>query len=246
MAIIERREHTAGGRSRLERTAFRGLALVAVVGLSLLAAACGGGSSGAKVAQVGSTSSTNGSGSSSASSSGNPTAYSACMRKHGVPNFPDPGSTGRIRLDPRKLAESGIDVDSPRFKRAARACLRLQPKGARATARQPTAAQQQAMLRFARCMRSHGVPNFPDPQPGGALDLAQKVAAPNSPQFKATEHTCRNFVPDAPIPLLPQRDNRHREDWPTAKLAPSATRRHSTRQTKLARHRDHPRAACSQ
>jgi hypothetical protein len=87
--------------------------------------------------------------------------------------------------------------------RAARACLRLQPKGARATARQPTAAQQQAMLRFARCMRSHGVPNFPDPQPGGALDLAQKVAAPNSPQFKATEHTCRNFVPDAPIPAAP-------------------------------------------
>jgi hypothetical protein len=52
-------------------------------------------------------------------------------------------------------------------------------------------------------MRSHGVPNFPDPQPGGALDLAQKVAAPNSPQFKATEHTCRNFVPGAPIPAAP-------------------------------------------
>jgi hypothetical protein len=125
------------------------------------------------------------------------------MRSHGVPSFPDPGSSGQIRVDPRKLAESGIDVDSPRFKRAARACLRLQPKGARATARQPTAAQQQAMLRFARCMRSHGVPNFPDPQPGGALDLAQKVAAPNSPQFKAADHTCRNFVPGAPIPAAP-------------------------------------------
>src|SRR4029450_10885055 len=98
MAIIERREHTAGGRSRLERIAFRGLALVAVVGLSLLAAACGGGSSGAKVAQVGSTSSPNGSGPSSASSSGDPRAYSACMRKHGVGNFPDPDSTGRIKI----------------------------------------------------------------------------------------------------------------------------------------------------
>jgi hypothetical protein len=58
MAIIARRAHTAGGRWR-ERTAFRGLVLVAVVGLSLLAAACGGGSSGAKVAQVGTTNSTN-------------------------------------------------------------------------------------------------------------------------------------------------------------------------------------------
>jgi hypothetical protein len=169
----------------------RALALLGVTGLALAASACGG-SSGATPR-----------GSTSASSSRDPVAWSACMRSHGVPNFPDPGSTGQIRLDPRKLAESGIDVDSPRFKRAARACLRLQPKGARATARQPTAAQQQAMLRFARCMRSHGVPNFPDPQPGGALDLAQKVAAPNSPQFKATEHACRNFVPGAPIPAAP-------------------------------------------
>jgi hypothetical protein len=174
----------------------RALALVGVTGLALAASACGG-STGGSVAQLSTTSGANG------PRSRDPQAYSACMRSHGVPTFPDPGGTGQIRLDPRKLAESGIDVDSPRFKRAARACLRLQPKGAGSTARQPTAAQQQAMLRFARCMRSHGVPNFPDPQPGGALDLAQKVAAPNSPQFKAAEHICRNFVPGAPIPAAP-------------------------------------------
>ena len=174
----------------------RALALVGVTGLTLAASACGV-LTGGSVTQLSTSSGTNG------PRSRDPQTYSACMRSHGVPNFPDPGGTGQIRLDPRKLAESGIDVDSPRFKRAARACLRLQPKGARATARQPTAGQQQAMLRFARCMRSHGVPNFPDPQPGGALDLAQKVAAPNSPQFKATEHTCRNFVPGAPIPAAP-------------------------------------------
>jgi hypothetical protein len=173
------------------------LAIVGVVGLTLLASACGG-SSGANVAQIGTTT-----GARPSVASDDPNAYSACMRQHGVWNFPDPGSTGQIRLDPRKLAESGIDVDSPRFERAARACLRLQPEGVGSTARQPTAAQQQAMLRFARCMRSHGVPNFPDPQPGGALDLAQKVAAPNSSQFKATGHTCRNFVPGAPIPATP-------------------------------------------
>src|SRR5512133_3480676 len=121
MAIIERSEHTAGGRSRLERTAYRGLALVAVIGLSLLAAACGGGSSGAKVAQVGTTSSTKGSGSSSASGSGNPTAYSACMRSHGVPNFPDPDSKGRIKVTSGVDAnghKTGVDTNSPQFARA--------------------------------------------------------------------------------------------------------------------------------
>jgi hypothetical protein len=197
MATLARTTDTTnGGDWRLKRTALRALALVGVVGLSLLAAACGGGSSSANVAQIGTTSANH-------SRAHDPQAYSACMRSHGVPNFPDPGGTGQIRLDPRKLAGSGIDVDSPRFKRAARACRKLQPKRASATARQPTAAQQQAMLRFARCMRSHGVPNFPDPQPGGALDLAQKVAAPNSPQFKAAERTCRDFVPGAPIPAAP-------------------------------------------
>jgi hypothetical protein len=182
MAIVAVRARTA-------------LALLGVAGLALAASACGG-SSGANVAQVGITSANH-------TRAHEPQAYSACMRSHGVPTFPDAGSTGQILIDPRKLGESGIDVDSPRFKRAARSCLNLQPKGARSTAGQPTAAQQQAMLRFARCMRSHGVPNFPDPQPGGALDLAQKVAAPNTPQFKASEHTCRNFVPGAPIPAAP-------------------------------------------
>jgi hypothetical protein len=173
----------------------RALALVGVRGLTSAASACGGSSS-ANVARVGTTSANH-------PRAHDPQAYSACMRSHGVPTFPDAGSTGQIRIDARKLGESGIDVDSPRFKRAGRACLNLQPKGARATARQPAAALQQAMLRFARCMGSHGVPNFPDPQPGGALDLAQKVAAPNTPQFKATERTCRNFVPGAPIPAAP-------------------------------------------
>jgi hypothetical protein len=41
--------------------------------------------------------------------SDDPNAYSACMRSRGVPTFPDPGSTGQIRSDPRRLGESGIE-----------------------------------------------------------------------------------------------------------------------------------------
>ena len=63
-----------------------------------------------------------------------------------------------------------------------------------------TANAQQAMLRFAQCMRSHGVVNFPDPQAGGALELAQKVAHANTPRFKAAQHACQKLVPGAPIP----------------------------------------------
>jgi hypothetical protein len=202
MAIIERREHTAGGRSRRERTAFRGLALVGVVGLSMLAAACGGGSSGAKVAQVGTTGGTKGSGSSSASGSGNPTAYSACMRSHGVPNFPDPDSKGRIKITSGVSAngqKTGVDVHSPQFDRARKACDDLLPNGGRPTAAEQ-AQEQQQMLKFAQCMRSHGVPKFPDPKAGGALALGTKAGVdPNTPAFQAAQKTCQKLAPGGPI-----------------------------------------------
>jgi hypothetical protein len=201
MATIERREHTAGGPWRLERTAVRGLALAVVIGLSMLAAACGGSPS-AKVAQIGTTGSTNGSGSSRASGSGNPTAYSACMRSHGVPNFPDPDSKGRILITSGVAAngqKTGVDVHSPQFDRARKACDNLLPNGGRPTAAEQQKEQQQ-MLKFAQCMRSHGVPKFPDPKAGGMMTLGTKAGVdPNTPAFQAAQKTCQKLVPGGPI-----------------------------------------------
>src|SRR5262249_11658846 len=120
-------------------TRIRTLGLAGVVGLSLLASACGG-SSGANVPQIGTTSGANGSSSSSASGAGNPSAYSACMRKHGVANFPDPDSNGRLLLTSGRSAngqKTGVDVDTPQFKSAQRACQKLLPHSGR-----PSAAQQ--------------------------------------------------------------------------------------------------------
>jgi hypothetical protein len=49
--------------------------------------------------------------------------FSPCMRAHGVPNFPDPGSDGRIP-DPASL---GIDQGSPKFQTANQACRKYRP-----------------------------------------------------------------------------------------------------------------------
>jgi hypothetical protein len=190
MAIIERRAHTAGGGSRLERTAFRGLVLVAVVGLSLLPAACGGGgSSSAKLTQVGATSSANSSSSSSASAPGNPAAYSACMRSHGFPRFPDPDSAGNVNEVPK-----GIDPSSSRFVSAHRACRALLPRSTPAA--QPDPHELQALLRFARCMRARGVHAFPDPSPdGGTVQSMPPSVDTHSPQFVLAQRTCQRLVP---------------------------------------------------
>jgi hypothetical protein len=49
--------------------------------------------------------------------------FSECVRAHGVPNFPDPGSDGRIP-DP---ATVGIDQGSPKFEAANEACGKYRP-----------------------------------------------------------------------------------------------------------------------
>ncbi len=108
------------------------------------------------------------------------------MRKHGVTTFPDPSSKGVIHLG------GGVDMNSPTFKSAQAACQNLSPKGG-----QPTPAQQaqlmQQLLTFSRCMRAHGIPDFPDPSNGGHFDLnggAGSDLTPNNPKFVTAQNVC--------------------------------------------------------
>ena len=164
------------------------VAAAALAGLTLVAAGCGG-SSGAKVAQLGTTSGANGQSSASASSSAGPTAYSACMRSHGLANFPDPGNDGRINA-------AGIDKRSPAFQAAYRACRALDPAG---QLNQQTRTQLQRqlpqLLAFAKCMRAHGVRTFTDPDitPDGHLEfgIGNPGTDTNSPTFTAAAAACR-------------------------------------------------------
>jgi hypothetical protein len=64
--------------------------------------------------------------------------YSACMRAHGVPNFPDPAerdgavgisiSNGTRRGANGSTTSTGIDQNSPQFKAAQQACQSLMPR----------------------------------------------------------------------------------------------------------------------
>ena len=88
------------------------------------------------------------------------------MHSHGVPNFPDPNSSGQIPKD-QIIA---LDPSSPQFA-GGPASLRtpLAISAAQARARRRIHAHTAAMLAFARCIRSHGFPNFPDPTSSGQL-----------------------------------------------------------------------------
>jgi hypothetical protein len=44
-------------------------------------------------------------------------------------------------------------------------------------------------------MRSHGVPNFPDPTfTGGHIEIRAPGVDPNSPAYKAAAATCGSFL----------------------------------------------------
>jgi hypothetical protein len=50
------------------------------------------------------------------------------MRENGVPNFPDPGPNGEIRIDEGKL---GVGPGDPEFEAAQKACARFMPEARR-------------------------------------------------------------------------------------------------------------------
>jgi len=139
-------------------------AIIATAVLALLAAACGGSPS------------SSGSGGSPAAggSATSPSvlAYSACMRSQGVPNYPDPDRSGQLPKTDAQL----LGVSTSQYRAAQQACRHLLPtSGSPEDCMQnsdcPPALVQQMMAadrKLAQCMRSHGVPNFPDPTNGGA------------------------------------------------------------------------------
>jgi hypothetical protein len=51
--------------------------------------------------------------------------FSACMRTHGVPSYPDPTSTGEIGSNGAIL---GVNEDSPAFQAAEKECNHLRPR----------------------------------------------------------------------------------------------------------------------
>jgi hypothetical protein len=174
-----------GERNRGERRSPRqgGAIAAGLVALGLSVAACSSGSSGPGVASAGSSSAASQS-SSQVSGKQSTLAYAKCMQSHGIKNFPEPNSSGQLTLT---QGQSLPDTSSPQFKAAATACVSLHPAGV-SPAQQ--AKQLQLGIAYAKCMRSHGVTNFPDPDPstGDSFDL-QGIDV-NSSQVQAADKTC--------------------------------------------------------
>jgi hypothetical protein len=159
--------------------------LLAVIGASIVVAGCGGGSS-----DNNGPGASGGSGASSASS--DPAVeYAQCMRENGVPDFPDP-KNGQLTL----RAGNGIDPDSPEFQAAREACQSKAPQGGLGGGGQISGQMKEQLLKFAKCMRKNGVPDFTDPDvSGGAVRMQLPPGVDQgSPQFQAAQQKCQRVL----------------------------------------------------
>jgi hypothetical protein len=89
------------------------------------------------------------------------------MRSHDVPTFPDPTGGGEI---PKQQVVNARKGNPTQFDSANNACRHLLPSGGNGETAAQIAQDWTRFRGFARCMRAHGVPTFPDPTSRSTTD----------------------------------------------------------------------------
>jgi hypothetical protein len=196
--------------ARTYRRSTRLAVLVAAAAIGL--AACGSGATTPQVASLG----THGDGSGTSPATGSSTApkgspaqlldeWAACIRRHGDPSQADPviDANKVIQIttpagpDAQQLgqeASNGIGPCGSYVLAASRDLRGNQP------APPPLSMAQQ--LKYAQCMRAHGVPKFPDPNGSGGTNIGN--LDPTGPVFQNADKLCSaetgGPAPGAPPP----------------------------------------------
>jgi hypothetical protein len=173
------------GRGRdWRRAAGLGAALAAALAvIAVLAAACSGGGS---AALAGTT------------AYQKALAYAQCMRANGEPTYPDPASNGGFVINGQKDHLNGQLMQSANKK-----CQHLLPKSQPMTATQQRQATAQA-LKYVACMRTHGIPDMPDPVVN-AQGIQFRIGGPNgsgpkpgSSVLRDAMQACQRLLPGGP------------------------------------------------
>ena len=128
-------------------------------------------------------------------------AYARCMRSHGLRDFPDPtaGPGGGYGFQINGGPGSDLDHNSPRFSAADHACQGLLPGAGQGP---PVPAQKLAAeVKWAHCMRSHGLPGFPGPDARGAFDSSR--FDDSSSTFQSASQACHGLEPSGPMTAVP-------------------------------------------
>lgn len=109
--------------------------------------------------------------------------YARCLRKNGL-DVADP-QNGRFNL---KIDKSQAEV----AKKAMEVCRSLAPSSDASNKKEASARG----LKFAQCMRKHGVEKFKDPDSSGAIRIDGSVQ--DDPDFAKAQKTCGSIMDSGP------------------------------------------------
>jgi hypothetical protein len=170
-----------------------------VAGLALLAAGCGGSKS-PSVASIGTTGATTTAaagtgGTRTALPKGNPSQllaeWAACMRRHDDPDQADP------TIEPNKVIQVTLPAGYAQGaglggKDGSNPCTGYLTAASSALAggAQPAKPDPAKLLKFSRCMRANGIPDFPDPTGNGLSLRRGGDLDPSSPAFQSAQKLC--------------------------------------------------------
>jgi hypothetical protein len=118
-----------------------------------------------------------------------------CLRDNGMPDLPDPqfDEQGEPRWP------GGVEPPDPP-ERARRACGAIADRLDASQPTEPTRppADIPALVRFARCMREHGIADFPDPKADGTFQLSTTSIGREgkSPRVLSAMRACKPLNPD--------------------------------------------------
>ncbi len=170
--------------------------LVLGVLLALAVAGCGGQDNDDGIATAGGGT---GSGTASASPTASPMTdqeravkFAQCMRDQGI-DMQDPDIDGGkigIRVN-------GGGADKQKMEAATEKCRQYLPNGGDGP--NLNSEQVEQFRKMAQCMREHGLPDFPDPEPDGGIRLHAGGGShldPDDPTFKAAQEACAQYQPD--------------------------------------------------
>jgi hypothetical protein len=121
--------------------------------------------------------------------------FAQCARDHGYPGFPDPEFNGdRLEYpatDPGLKEQLGEIAKIPECK-----ALSDQLPGARRSSPPPPNAAELAKLReFAKCIRAHGIPDWPDPKADGTFPITGTPLEDEgrSERFMTAVEACKQY-----------------------------------------------------
>ena len=99
--------------------------------------------------------------------------YVNCLRQHGV----------RV-ADPEDGKQVQLNEDRPEDKAAAQACRQYLPPAVSIA----NGGNIDTMRQYARCMREHGLPEFPDPDPERGMQLPKSLL--NDSHYASADQVC--------------------------------------------------------